>query len=205
MNIAILVEGETEMAFKAKLQDFLKSRLNNLNKQMPRLKFIPQNGRIPKEDKLKRIVENLLEKDGYDAVIALTDVYTGTKDFVDAEDAKEKMKNWVKNHPKFYPHAAQYDFEAWLLPFWSTIQALSGGNRSAPTGSPEQVNHNNPPSYRIKEIFEQGKNRSYNKARDAKRILEKHDLMDAVKVCPELKAFLNTILSLCGVKEEELL
>jgi len=80
MKIAILVEGETEMAFKTKLQDFLKSRLE----QMPRLNFIPQGGRIPKGDKLRRTVENLLEKDGYDAVIALTDVYTGTNDFTDA-------------------------------------------------------------------------------------------------------------------------
>ncbi|HBB33907.1 MAG TPA: hypothetical protein DDZ80_03185 [Cyanobacteria bacterium UBA8803] len=193
MKIAILVEGETEMAFKTKLQDFLKSRLE----QMPKLKFIPQEGRIPKGDKLRRTVENLLEKDGYNAVIALTDVYTGTNDFTDAADAKAKMAAWVGNNPNFYPHAAQHDFEAWLLPFWSTIQQLAGGNRSAPSGSPEWVNHKNPPSYRIKEIFEQGKRRSYNKARDAKRILEKNNLIDAVKVCPELKAFLNTILRLC--------
>jgi hypothetical protein len=32
---------------------------------MPKLKFIPQDGRIPKEGKLKRIVENLLDNDGY--------------------------------------------------------------------------------------------------------------------------------------------
>lgn len=197
MKIAILVEGETEMAFKTKLQDFLKLRLE----QMPKLKFIPQEGRIPKGDKLRRTVENLLEKDGYQAVIALTDVYTGTKDFTDAADAKAKMAAWVGNNPKFYPHAAQHDFEAWLLPFWSTIQQLSGGNRAAPSGSPERVNHNNPPSYRIKEIFEQGKRRSYNKARDARRILEKNNLIDAVNVCPELKAFLNTILRLCEGNE----
>lgn len=202
MKIAILVEGETEMAFKAKLQDFLTLRLNQ---QMPKLKFICQKGRIPKQDQLKRMVEYLLEKDGYDAVIALTDVYTGTNDFTDAADARAKMKAWVGNNPNFYPHTAQHDFEAWLLPFWSTIQELSGGNRAVPSGSPEQVNHHNPPSYRIKEIFEQGKRRSYNKARDAKKILEKNNLMNAVNVCPELKAFLNTILTLCGVEEENLL
>lgn len=59
------------------------------------------------------------------------------------------------------------------------------------------MNHNNPPSYRIKEIFEQGKRRSYHKPRDAKRILEGQNLVDAAELCPELKAFLNTILSLC--------
>jgi hypothetical protein len=198
MKIAILVEGETEMAFKSKLQEFLKPRIE----RMPKLIFIPQEGRIPKGDKLRRIVENLLAgKNAYDAVIALTDVYTGTNDFTDAADAKAKMAAWVGNNPKFSPHAAQHDFEAWLLPFWSTIQQLSGGNKSAPSGSPERVNHDNPPSYRIKEIFEQGKRRSYNKQRDALSILKKNNLMDAVNVCPELKAFLNTILRLCGGDE----
>ena len=79
MKIAILVEGATESAFRDKLREFLQKYLAQ---NMPRLKFIPQDGRIPKEDKLKRLVENLLSgKDAYDAVIALTDVYTGDKRF----------------------------------------------------------------------------------------------------------------------------
>lgn len=197
MRIAILVEGETEKAFKPILETFLKSRLQQ---KMPKLKFVTRNGRIPKEEKLKRVVENLLTgNDAYDAVIGLTDVYTGTKDFKDGADAKAKMRNWVENNPKFYAHVSQHDFEAWLLPFWSTIQKLANHNKSSPGGEPEQVNHNKPPSYHIKEIFELGKcNRSYSKIRDAQSILKNQDLMDAIKVCPELKAFINTILQLCG-------
>lgn len=196
MKIAILVEGATEMAFKSKLQEFLQLRLGQ---QMPKLQFICCKGRIYKGKKLRVVVENLLTgKDACHAVIALTDVYTGTKDFKDAADAKAQMKNWVGNNPKFYPHATSHDFEAWLLPFWSKIQKISGGNRAVPSGPPELVNHNNPPSKKIEEIFEQGKRRSYNKARDAKRILDGENLMDAAVVCPEFKAFLNTILFLCG-------
>ncbi|MBR8834746.1 MAG: DUF4276 family protein [Stigonema ocellatum SAG 48.90 = DSM 106950] len=196
MKIAVLVEGATEKAFKPILEDFLRQRLQQ---KMPKLKFILYNGRIPKEEKLRRIVDNLLTgKDACGAVIALTDVYTGTKDFVDAADAKAKMTDWVGNNPKFYPHAAQYDFEAWLLPYWSTIQKLAQHNKSAPSSLPEKVNHNNPPSYRIQEIFEIGKcNRSYSKIRDAATILRKNNLMDAINLCDELKGFLNTILSLC--------
>ncbi len=193
MKIAVLVEGETEAAFKPTLQNFLKPRLQQ---KMPRLHFIPQDGRIPKEDKLRRMVEKLLND--HDAVIALTDVYTGTTDFADASDARTKMGTWVGHNPKFYPHAAQYDFEAWLLPYWSTIQELAKHNTSAPSGQPEQINHNKPPSYRIKKIFELGKSRSYIKTRDAKRILEKNDLLVSAQACDELKAFLNTILFLCG-------
>ncbi|MDX2044068.1 MAG: DUF4276 family protein [Acidobacteriota bacterium] len=194
MKIAVLVEGATEVAFKPTLHKFLKPRLEE---KMPRLHFISQDGRIPKKDKLRRMVENLLN-DHHDAVIALTDVYTGTGDFADASDAKTKMRSWVGSNPKFYPHAAQHDFEAWLLPYWSTIQKLAKHNQAVPSGQPEQVNHNNPPSYRIKEIFERGESRTYSKTRDAKSILEKNDLLVSAKACPELKAFLNTILSLCG-------
>jgi hypothetical protein len=193
MEIAILIEGKTEMAFMPTLRSFLRPRLP----QMPRLRPVPYDGRIPKGDKLRRTVEYLL--DNHNAVIALTDVYTGTRDFVDAPDAKAKMAAWVGRNPQFYPHAAQHDFEAWLLPFWPTIQELAKHNRTAPSATPEQVNHNNPPSQRIKEIFELGRCRdSYVKPRDAKRILDKNDLLASAQACPELKAFLNTILSLCA-------
>ncbi|MEA5620819.1 DUF4276 family protein [Cronbergia sp. UHCC 0137] len=198
MKIAILVEGATETAFKPILLDFLKLRLQQ---QMPKLKFISHDGRIPKGDKLQRIVDNLLiGKDAFNAVIALTDVYTGTNDFKDAADAKAKMREWVGNNPNFYPHVAQHDFEAWLLPYWSIIQKLAKSNKSAPGGLPEQVNHDKSPSYRIKEIFEIGKcQNSYSKVRDAGRILKNQDLMVSVNQCPELKAFINTVLSLCEV------
>ncbi len=61
MTIIMLVEGQTEQAFKKCLIDFLKNRLKDKNK-MPKLKFFQHKGRIPKEGKLKRIVENYLSK-----------------------------------------------------------------------------------------------------------------------------------------------
>jgi Domain of unknown function (DUF4276) len=196
VKIAILVEGATEVAFREKLREFLKNRLGQ---EMPRLDFKPQDGRIPKEGKLKRIVENLLDNDGYDAVIALTDIYTGTKDFQNATDAKDKMMSWVGHNSRFYPHTALHDFEAWLLPYWATIQALAAHNRSAPSGAPETVNHQKPPSYWIKEIFRVGKcKRDYNKLSDGKAILKKNDLINAIQACPELKDFVNRIISLCN-------
>jgi hypothetical protein len=194
MTITILVEGRTEIAFKSHLTEFLRNRLEG---RMPRLDMFPYHGRIPKNDDLRRKVEATL-KSGSDAVIALTDVYTGTPDFVDATDAKQKMRHWVGANPRFYPHAAQYDFEAWLLPFWSEIQRLAGHNRNAPAGPPEQVDHNRPPSAHIREIFRVGTCRDdYSKPRDGKRILQGKDLAIAATACPELKSFLNTILALC--------
>ena len=199
MKIAVIVEGKTERAFLPCLREFLKNRLAG---DMPNLDVFPYDGRIPKEEKLRRVVQNLLEgRQPADHVIALTDVYTGTNppDFIDAQDAKNKMRLWVGEEPRFHPHAAQYDFEAWLLPYWPTIQRLAKHNKGAPGGKPEAVNHNNPPAYRIKAIFEIGKCRdSYVKPRDAARILRENDLATAIGQCPELKAFINTILALCG-------
>jgi hypothetical protein len=197
VRIVILVEGRTEKVFMPTLRKFLAPRLAD---HMPNLDPWVYDGRIPKSEKLRRTVDTLLNdrQRPADAVIALTDVYTGTRDFIDAADAKRKMREWVGNNPKFYPHVAQYDFEAWLLPFWPTIQKMAKHNQNAPTGAPETVNHDHSPADRIKAIFESGKIRSYSKPRDAKRILEQNDLLVSVQVCPELKAFVNTILELSG-------
>lgn len=168
---------------------------------MPRLDPLPYDGRIPTGDRLRGEVGRLLRtgKPPADYVIALTDVYTGGRDFQNAEDAKKKMREWVGNNEKFFPHAAQYDFEAWLLPFWNTIQRLAGHNMAAPGGSPESVDQNSPPSERIKQIYRAGtRNRKYIKPRDAERILRENDIAVAAEACPELRAFLNTILTLCG-------
>src|SRR5713226_4579949 len=118
MRIAILMEGETERVFLPYLREFLGTRLAG---KMPRLVPNKYDGRIPKQEKLKRVVENLLRGEDPDAehVIALTDVYTGSNDFQDASDAKHKMRNWVGPNERFHPHVAQHDFEAWLLPYWS--------------------------------------------------------------------------------------
>jgi hypothetical protein len=198
MKIAILIEGDTERAFLPHLRRFLETRLSG---RMPRLDPEPYDGRIPTGERLKREVERLLRsgKPPADAVIALTDVYTGTSHFQDAEDAKNKMRGWVDHNPKFFPHAAQYEFEAWLLPFWSTIQRLACHNKAAPSGAPEAVNLTRPPSARIEEVFGAGACRNhYVKPRDANRILRDNDLLVAAHACPQLRDFLNTILQLCG-------
>lgn len=148
MKIALLIEGDTEKVFLPYLRRFLETRLAG---QMPRIDCEPYDGRIPKGDDLRDEVHRLLYhgKAPADAVIALTDVYTGTGDFQSADAAKKKMREWVGVNDRFFPHAAQYEFEAWLLPFWGTIQRLAGHNKAAPGGTPEAVNHNRPPSVRI--------------------------------------------------------
>ena len=199
MKICIIVEGKTEKAFKKPLLAFLRPRLE----RMPKLVFQPYDGRIPTKDTLKRRVNILLSgRDGADHVIALTDVYTGPPPimFKNASDAREKMRAWVGDEPRFHPHAAQHDFEAWLLPYWKTIQQLTGHGMNAPAGNPENVNHDRPPAHRIMQMFERGAKcrGSYVKPRDAGRILHDNDLLVSVNQCAELKAFVTTIISLSG-------
>jgi hypothetical protein len=193
MRIAILVEGKTEKAFMVHLRRFLETRTKG---HMPRLDPVPYDGRIPKGERLRREIERLLS-DGpraADAVVALTDVYTGSQEFQSAADAKAKMRQWVGD-----PHAAQHDFEAWLLPYWSDLQKLAGHNMALPESPPENVDHDNPPARRIKDLFLKGtRGRAYVKARDAGRVLQGKDLLIAASACPELKAFLNTLLGLAG-------
>jgi hypothetical protein len=198
VRIAILVEGQTERVFLPYLREFLGRSLHD---RMPKLIPHLYNGRINKHAKLKRDVDALLRGSNpvADHVIALTDVYTGSGDFLNAEDAKQKMRSWVGPNERFHPHVALHDFEAWLLPYWPDIQKLAKHNRSAPVGTPESVNHHHPPSYHVKEIFRIGNaGRYYTKTRNAKRILEGKDLSIAASSCPELRAFLNTILTLSG-------
>jgi len=198
MKITIIVEGETEKVFIPHLRRFLESRLEG---NMPKLDPYPYDGRIPTKEKLKRVVEKLLAAGprASDAVIALTDVYTGTREFTDAADAIDQMKKWVGANEKFYAHAAQYDFEAWLLAYWTDIQKLAGSNRTLLSPVPENVNHDKPPAYHLREVFRTGKHKKcYVKTRDANRILRGKDLSVSANKCPQLKAFLNTILSLCG-------
>jgi hypothetical protein len=193
MKITIICEGRTEGVFKRHLKRFVDHRLGD--KPKPKIDFFRCDGAIPGEDKLRRTVKTLLDTRS-DAVIALTDVYPGFPG--GAEDAKGQMRRWVGAEARFFPHVALHDFEAWLLPYWDRIQELAGKS-AQPLGEPERVNHNRPPAHRLKLLFEAGKCRdSYSKPRDAARVLKDVDLMVSVKACPELKALINTILTLSG-------
>jgi hypothetical protein len=198
LKIVLVVEGKTEKAFLGPLRGFLTSRLG---KTMPQIVAHVEHGRVPTGEKLKRVVTWRLD-DGADAVIALTDVYTGTREFDDAADAKNKMRHWVGPEPRFHPHAAQHDFEAWLLPYWDQIKTITGCSRNCPSGDPERVNHGKPPARHIHEAYRTGRKtkntRSYIKTIEPLAILKGQDLIVAAKQCKELRELLDAILSLCG-------
>ena len=197
MKISLIIEGNTEKAFIPKLREYLQTLLPG---NMPVIHPVSQKGRIPSGDELDRLVDKLLRqgRNPADHVIALTDVYP---DYADAADAKTKMRQSVKNQSRFHAHAAQFEFEAWLIPYWPRIQQLAKHNQTVPRGNPEIINHNTPPSRLLKEVFRRGGSRDdYVKVRDADRILKDQDLNEAIQQCPELKSLVNTILDICGGK-----
>ena len=116
MKISLIMEGMTEKVFLPHLRDFLQPRLPG---KMPKLDPVLYNGRIPTGEKLRRQVATLLSvgKEPADAVIALTDVYTGSQppDFADAADAKAKMRRWVGENKRFHPHTVQHDFRGVVI------------------------------------------------------------------------------------------
>jgi len=196
VSIALMVEGATEAVLLPPLRRFLQPRLPNI---MPRLRVYPSDGRLPKADILKREVQRHLAK--HDHVIALTDVYTGNdpREFRTATEAKDRMRAWVGDDARFHPHAAQHEFEAWLIPYWPQIQQLAGSPRSQPTQPPEEINHDRPPSRLLNDVFRSGRKKAdFQKILHASAILRDQDLGVAARTCPNLRAFLTTILTVAG-------
>ncbi len=205
VKIVIMVEGNTERAFKPILVSFLATRLAG---QMPALRFRVFDGGVPTKDPLLRHVQNHLSgKDPADHVIWLTDVYVDKQNpgkglWRTGEDAKKLARQWAGNKRRFHPHVALHDFEAWLLPYWERIKKHAKTNRNAPSGAPETVNHQKSPAYHINDAYQTGKDkRAYLKTKDPVAILKDQDLMVAILACPELKSFVNTILRLAGGAE----
>ncbi len=203
MIIKIMVEGKTESAFMPFLKEFLKTRLE----AMPALKPVVYKGGVPTGNELKRDVANLLSgKKPADHVIWLTDVYVDKQNpgkglWQTAQQAKSYATCCVdpKYHAHFHTHVALHDFEAWLLPYWDRIKKHAKSNRNAPSGAPETVNHQKSPAYHVNDAYITGaEKRRYSKTKDPQAILRGQDLTKAIEACPELKAFVNTILRLSG-------
>jgi hypothetical protein len=200
VTIVLLVEGDTEAALKQHLKTFLDKRAQTAGKERIRLDIRSEVNRKP--DKLGRRIGLELEQPGVTAVVGLIDVFPR---FRDAAAAKAYLREAAGNRPNFYAHAAQFDVEAWLLPYWDDICRRVGVRRARPGGKPETVNDTNPPAYRLQELYRlaKPKPRQYVKTTEMFAILQGKDLTVAAGQCPELKAFLNTLLTLSGLEKLE--
>lgn len=196
MTIVLLVEGDTEIALKEHLKAFLDGRAEAEGK--PRVRLEPKDIVTQGRDKLRRRVALELGKPSVSAVVGLVDVYPK---FHSAAEAKTYLAE-AADDPRFFAHAAQFDVEAWLLPYWNDICGRVGVRRSSPAGDPETVDHINPPAHRLQALYRLSKPapRKYAKATEMHAILRGKDLAASATRCPEFKAFLNTLLTLGGLE-----
>lgn len=189
--IVLLVEGATETALKGALKRFLDARAKALGRPKVALRtktLLTQGG-------LQRRIKQELRDPKVTAVVGLIDVYPN---FKSAAQAKAFLRKKANNDPRFYAHVAQYDVEAWLLPFWDDICKRLKVKRARPGTKPEQVNHHKPPSKRLAELY-RIKRRKYKKPIEMAAILKNKDLTIIANQCPEFKAFLNTLLTLSNL------
>lgn len=196
MTIILLVEGATETALKNKLKSFLDERAMKEGK--PRVALRTKDIMTPNRKRLGRRVQLELRDPKVTAVVGLIDVYP---EFRSADEARRFLREAVGKESRFYPHAAQYDVEAWLLPYWDFICRRLGVQRASPGANPEMVDLDNPPSRRLQELYRSAKPpRKYVKPIEMAAILRGQDLTVAAAQCAELKGFLNTLLDLAGLE-----
>jgi hypothetical protein len=194
MKIVVLTEGKTEIALRSKLHDFINDRLPIGVERRIGIQTKPLKGKMNCEE-IKDRVTMSLEKEDVMAVIVLCDVYPN---FNSAEETKKFLRDCVGNQPRFHAHAAQFDFEAWLMPYWDDICRKLRISRQPPGTNPEEINDRMPPSKHLMKLYRDA-NRRYDKVRDAHAILRNKDLTVAAGKCRELRSFLNTLLTCAGL------
>jgi hypothetical protein len=196
VTIVLLVEGDTETALKQHLKRFLDERATAAGH--PKVVLRTKDMMSPSLGKLRGRIRLELHDQKVTAVVGLIDVYP---EFASAQEAKEFLRDAAENNPRFYAHAAQYEVEAWLLPYWDSICQRLKVQKKVPGQNPELVNHVRPPSEHLKELYRLAKTRprKYIKTTEMNAILRGKDLTIAANQCPEFKALLNTLLQLGGL------
>ena len=188
----LLVEGQTETALKRVLKCFLDRRAAAEGR--PNVALRTKDIMTLNEGKLRGRIRLELRDPRVTAVVGLVDVYPN---FASADAAKEYLRRAAGDERRFYAHAAQYEVEAWLLPYWEAICKRVGVHHTSPGLHPEQVDLHRPPSQHLAELYRLARPpRKYVKTIEMSAILRDKDLTVAANQCPEFKALLNTLLAL---------
>jgi len=195
VTIVLLVEGETEIALKGAIKQFLDQRA--AQHERPRIRLQSRKIKSISREALGKQIRLELQTAGVTSVVGLIDVFPQFK-HADAAAAKSFLLDAARSAgiiKGFYAHAAQYDVEAWLLLYWGAICQRIGVRQGPPGGDPEQVNGVKPPSRRLEDLYGRAK-RAYVKTTEMPAILAGKDLTVAANACPEFKSLLNTLLKL---------
>ena len=199
-QIVVLCEGRTEKALQPLIKAFLDGQCVAAGQPRVRLTMVDAGGAsdLLSAKSLPKLVEKHLCAADVVGLVVLVDVKAPPPHvFPSAAAAITHLKGILPADPRVHAHAAQHDVEAWLLPFWEIAQKKAGHRKANPGRHPEKVNHDHPPSWHLEELYRLG-GKSYDKPRDAAAILRGQDLRVSAAACPQLKAFLNTLLGLSG-------
>lgn len=198
MRIVVLCEGTTEAALKGAIHEFVNRRTSTGGRTGIATRSM--DGHVLRK-KLPKLIDLYGALNDVRGIIALTDVYPRFRSANEARGSLQRLADTSAHVEKFRAHAAQFELEAWLMPFWSEI-ARSLRLRARPPGAkPEEINDENPPSKRLATLYTQAK-QHYEKVIDGPKWLTAERLERAANECPELKSFFNSLLEL---SEAELL
>jgi hypothetical protein len=195
VTIVILAEGKTERSIRPVLQAFLNEAAEAGGKHPVGLAVKSYKGsELWDADAVTEDARRRLASGRAQAVVVLADVYPKFR----TPDEVVRHYRGLRDH-RFRVHCALHDFEAWLLPHWERVFQIAGKTppKRYPWRPPEDVNLAKPPSRVLSELF--APRRGYEKAIDAPRILRSpDDLRVSAAACPQLRAFLNTLLEFAG-------
>jgi len=196
LSIVLLAEGDTEAALGEHLKAFLRLRADHETR--PNIRLVTRARIENNAQRLREQVARELDDARVIGVIALVDVFPR---FGNAAEAKAWLRTATGNPARFHAHVAQHDVEAWLLPYWDDICRRVNVQRRRPGAHPEQVNSQQPPAYRLQELYRlaRPKPRKYSKPIEMRELLRGKDLTLSAAACPEFKALLNTLLTLSGL------
>ncbi len=193
--IVLLVEGHTEKALTNKIKEFLDERAQTYRR--PKVALRPKPLMSLREDELVRRIRLELQNPQVTGIVGLIDVFPAFKNAEEAKGFLRRAANQAGVAQRFYTHAAQYDVEAWLLPYWDDICQRVGVQQGRPRNDPELVDDTKPPSRRLMELYMRTKPpRKYRKTIEMPAILKDKDLTVSANACPEFKSLLNTLLML---------
>jgi hypothetical protein len=194
-KIVMFVEGLTETALKPALKGYLDTLCDSSGRPRIGLAMKPMDSDLLSEAKLRRRIGENLKDAAVTGVIALIDVHcaSGDRRFKDAQEAIAFLqRSHPGDDPRFRPHAAQYEVEAWLLPFWGDICSRLKVSSQPPGANPEAVDNDHPPSHHLSTLYRKA-GRRYDKPRDAPAILTTERLTVAAAKCPQLQALLTSL------------
>ncbi len=197
MKIVVICEGKTERALRRALGDFVNLRKPSENRTGICTRKL--DGHLLQRQ-LPLLVAKYVGDDDVTGVIALADVYPL---FKNAQDAKARIRKHVGSSgddSKFRAHAAQFEVEAWMIPFWEEIAKSLKLDAKKPGAKPEEIDSDKPPSVHLDNLFKRARSK-YQKVLHASKWLTAERLAIAADQCPELKLFLNSLLEFAGAEK----